>query len=176
MPTLLSQLDPRWTERQIGTSGYKYFDGCVLFTAMHIYCALHGLSLSTIEEFEQIVKNIDPDILNTFEASLTHMKTLCEQLGLKVEYYSDYTQSNLQAVYDGLAAGKYAVAMFAPKYGTSNGHAAMIHGVKANGELLIADSAFTPAETLDQGEKTLRYAIAYQNGIHSSLDVYIVSR
>lgn len=41
VPTLLSQGDMRWREKQMGTSGYAYSEGCTFFTAMHIYCALH---------------------------------------------------------------------------------------------------------------------------------------
>lgn len=175
VPTLLSQLDPRWEAKKIGTTNYTYGNGCVLFTAMHIYCALHGLKLSKIEDFEAIVHGIDPNILNDFYPSLTQAKSFCERLGLNVEYYSEYTQSSLQAVYDGLAAGKYAIAMFSARHGTTLGHAAMIYGINENGEWLIADSALTPAATVGKGEKTITYPMSYQNGTEPSLDVYIVS-
>lgn len=175
VPTLLSQNDPRWREKRIGTTDVTYANGCTFFTAMHIYCALHGLKIGTIEEFEAIAAGINPDILNGFSPSLEQAKAMCEKLGLKVEYYPEYTQASLQAVYDGLAEGKYAIAVFSARYGSSTGHAAMIYGVNANGEWLIADSALTPAIILGKGEKTVKYPMSYQNGTEPSLDVYIVS-
>lgn len=175
VPTLLSQNDPRWATRHIGTTDVTYDNGCVFFTVMHIYCALHGLEAKTIEDFESIADGMDPNILNDFHPSLSQAKSLCERLGLTVEYYPTYTQSSLQAVYDGLAAGKYAIAMFSARHGTTLGHAAMIYGVNAHKEWLIADSALTAAKSVGKGETPIRYPMSYQNGTEASLGVYIVS-
>ena len=175
IPTLLSQTDPRWRDREIGTSGVKYSGGCVLFTAIHIYCALHGLTLSSVEEFEAIANGIDPEILNGFQADDTYLLTMFQRLGLTVEHYASYTQESLQALYDGLAAGKYAVAEYPASYGGTSEHVAMIYGVKANKELMIADSAFSSAELVGEGERTIKYAMPYQNAIEPSGDIYIVS-
>lgn len=172
VPTLLSQHDHRWKNRVIGTSGKKYGSGCVFFTAMHIYCALHNLTISTVEEFEAIVNAKNPSILNNFITSQSYLKTMLEGLGLTVEYYSSGTQASLQALYDGLVAGKYAALDL---NAASTHHMAMIYGVKDNKELLFADSSLTPAEYHGRGDETIKYPMLYQNCTLTTSPIWIVS-
>ena len=171
VPTLLSQYDPRWANRKIGTSETTYSAGCVSFTAMHIYCALHNLTLSSVEEFENIVNGKDPNLLNNFSQTTDSLVYLLNGLGLTVEHYSSYTQTTLQAVYKGLSEGKYAAIAYT---GQSVEHVAMAYGVNDKKELLIADSIFS-GYMLGETEKTIKYPMAYQNGTRPSHDIIVVS-
>ena len=176
VPTLLSQGDMRWREKQMGTSGYAYSEGCTFFTAMHIYCALNNVTANTVEDFEAIANSIDPSILNDFSPAEGNVKTICEKLGLNVEHYTEHTQESLQALYDGLAQGKYAEASLAARYGSSMGHSAMIYGVNDKREWLIADSARSAVETIGDGDMTIKYPMCYQNCAETFMDVTIVSK
>lgn len=140
LPTLLSQNDPRWVDRQIGASDVSYVDGCFLMCLLHAYCGLHDLSLETVMEFEEIANNIDMNLLDTYTMNAGDYKLFAERFGLTVEEYSTIDQTALQAVYDALANGKYAVFALCGQT-LSLKHVVLAYGVTDDGELLIADSS-----------------------------------
>lgn len=157
LPTLLSQSDPRWTNRNIGTTSIKYSAGCNLMCAMHIYCALHDIVLSSVAEFEEIVNEINPGLLNTYTQSMSDSKAFMEGLGLTVERYTTYDQSVLQTLYNALAAGKYATISLVGN-STTLSHVLTVYGVNEDGELLLADSIARNKSALD---KATRYSLPY---------------
>ena len=146
LPTFLSQGDPRWTDKAIGTSGVAYENGCVLFAIMHIYCGLHNLSLSTAGQMESIINSISPNWLNSYTTKNADIKAHAEGLRLEVDRYGSFVYDEngnsdntiLQTFYDALAAGKYAIISYQEP--TITGHAVVAYGINEKGEILIADS------------------------------------
>ena len=175
VPTLLAQHDERWATRQIGTSGKTYAEGCALMAAMHAYCGLHGLTFSSVIDFENHINNLYPNALNNFSSMTSTRKQFLESIGLTVVEYNTITQSVLQTLYDALAEGKYAVVAIPTNPAASTWHETVIYGVKENGELLIADS--DPSfYSVGESEKAMKFAIRYQNYIKSNQSpLWIVS-
>ena len=157
LPTLLTQNNPKWVDRKIGNSGITYNSGCNVMCAMHIYCGLHGITLSSVTEFEDIVNTINPGHLDTYTQNMNDAKAFMEGLGLTVERYTTYDQAVLQALYDALADGKYATISLV---GGSNslGHVLTVYGINDDGELLLADSYTYRKSAL---EEPVKYALPY---------------
>lgn len=176
LPTLLSQIHPTWKNKQIGTSGINYSGGCIFFSVMHAFCALKGIVATTADELAEIAiaNSSDPDILNNFDATNGYITTMCEALGLKLDYYKSYNKASLQAVYDKIKEGSYAILLMAGLSGNT-GHSALAYGVKANKEFLVADSAFSPGEYVGCTDQGIKYSMVYQNMISPSSGVYIIS-
>lgn len=161
VPTLLSQTDPRWANREIN-AGRTYQTGCTWMSILHIYCALNNLTLSTVEEFENIV---GADIKAMFvDGSLETAKAILEALGITVTL-APVSQERLQTLYNSLNSGAYAITeMYKDTVTTTSmHHATMIYGVNANKELLIADSNVPADENVDAGEHTIKYAMPIEN-------------
>ena len=177
LPTHLSQHDDRWGDRQIGTSGKTYgSNGCAFFTIMHIYCGLHNLSLSTVEEMEAVINGIDPDWLNGFSANTHDIGPQAEKLGLKYERFFTFDQANLQALYNALAAGKYGMVVYDEP--NVSAHIVLVYGINAKGELLVADSAH--AYWSDGEREPMKYALPIyklcdQITMSNNYDLHIVS-
>lgn len=138
-PTMLSQDDPRWINRQIGTTDFKYDNGCTLMCIMHAYCGLHNLHLSTVMEFEEMITSIYPECLNNFTNAYNEVDTVCRSFGLSATAYTNIDKTVLQTLYNALAEGKYALVNFHGKT-TTLGHCALAYGIDANGNLLLLDS------------------------------------
>ncbi|MBE6959828.1 MAG: hypothetical protein E7448_03785 [Ruminococcaceae bacterium] len=175
LPTFLAQSDPRWADKSIGNTDHKYRDGCLLFTVMHAYCALHNLTLSTVDEFMEIIGEAGRDAFSAVyedrKGEIPEVPGLCEALGLSCTTYTNYGQTELQAVYDAIAQGKYVfVGMPAPA-----SHAVLAYGVKDNKDLMIADSSGGTASYVGRGDLTIQYSIPYQNITIPSVPIYIIS-
>lgn len=142
LPTLLSQEDTEWASRNIGTTSWTYSQGCVLFSYMHIYCSLHNLKLSTVLEWENIMAEADPNLINTFSTYIRDSVTYLGKLGLKAEYHSSITSTeDAQGIYDALSNGKCVILEVPSVYIDTQGHAVIAYGVNECGELLIANSS-----------------------------------
>lgn len=143
MPTVLSQKDPRWKDRGIGNSGKTYSQGCMLFSIMSIYCGIHNLHLSTVEEFEEIIEGIKPGHLDTYTIDILNVPAFVEPLGLTGTLVDNYNQDNLQILYDALADGKYAVINTSSGAinGSMTGHAIVAYGLTPSGKIMFADSS-----------------------------------
>ena len=162
VPTLLSQTDPRWVYREIN-NGRTYETGCTWMTIMHIYCALHNLTLSTVEEFENICNSINPEIIKMFvDGTLETAARILQALGLETSL-APASQERLQTMYNALNTGAYAVTELYKDSISNMLHAAMIYGVNANKELLIADSNVPADENVNAGEHTIKYAMPIEN-------------
>lgn len=155
LPTFLNQSDPRWADREIGSSGLTYENGCVLMSIMHVYCALHDLTLNSVEEFEAIV---GADFMNSIVASgsgIAHndIQPMCEALGMNVVRYDALDQAALQVLFDTVVAGGYAIINVPTSTSNWIGHAVTVYGVRNDKEILIADS----------GNGCMKYPIWLQN-------------
>ena len=141
LPTLLCQNDPRWKDRQIGTSGITYGDGCVIFSLMHIYSGLNNIAFASVEEFEQ---EVGTDFLNAFSDNMRDMPSMAESLGMTATGYETYIKENLQALYDALNDGKYAIMGAVSNYikPTMYGHVNVAYGLTKDGKIKIADSGY----------------------------------
>lgn len=189
MPTIICKSDYRWLRKTVGSSKTTYAGACLFMAIMHAYCGLKGLRLDTVDELESIVNSLSPntDILATFNANgFKWVNTIAPVLGLKVESYNQLNATSLQALYDALAAGKYAIASYGvyptyldtelasykaayEKYATL-GHAVTIHGVRPDGKLIIADSGIEEKPDAKHGA---RYALPYQAFMHpTAVTVY----
>jgi len=181
LPTFLSQLDPRWYSKPIGTSGKLYHSGCGMFCFMHIYCALHNITINTIEEWETIVNGIDPDFLNNYSNTYMDIKPQIEKLGLVCESYEEYNQETLQRLYDALAEGKYAIVSSPSSLSNLFGHVVTLYGVKENKELLVANSSVHFENNKSNRELKLTYPMVFQNFIGQKdntpdvLDNYLIN-
>lgn len=163
VPTLLSQTDPRWVDRAINSTGRTYETGCTWMTIMHIYCALRNLTLSTVEEFEDICNSINPNIIEKLvDGSLDTAVTILQDLGINASL-GVVSQERLQSMYDALSSGAYATTELYKDSISNMGHAAMIYGVNSNKELLIADSNVPADENVEAGEHTIKYAMPIEN-------------
>ena len=144
IPTLLCQDDPRWKTRPIGTSGVVWGDGCMLFCIMHIYGGLNNMSFSTVEEMEEEIERIAPGHLNNYSMNLRDIPMLVKPLGMTSTAYEPYNKENLQALYDALADGKYAIVVV-PSNDTGSkmtGHTVVAYGLTKDGKLKIANSGY----------------------------------
>lgn len=139
LPTFLCQKDERWADRKIGTTSKKYSSASEFFSMMHIYCALHNISISTVEEMEAVINSIDPNWLNSFSADSADMEQQIENLGMEANRFNELAKPGLlQSMYNALMDGNYAIINYdEPLVG---GHSVVIYGINAKGELLVADS------------------------------------
>lgn len=162
LPTHMCQTDPRWVDRVVFTgfadrNTWEY--GCQLFCIMHIYCGLNQLYLSTVKEFEDLVESLQPGYLQNYGKGWSDITRLCEPLGISVTEYAEFNAENLQALYDALNAGKYAIIGTSAADDSLVGHVVVAYGVTANGKLLIADSGYQYRNDPTVGAK---YAVPYK--------------
>ena len=144
LPTFLSQNYKEWAGADIGTTKYKYSQGCAIFCMMHIYCAVHNLTFTHINEFLNYLKNEAnlPNWINGHNPDPIAHEGRLEALGLTVDRRKEITEDSMQAVYTALSDGKYVMLQQAePEMGGQ--HVVVIYGINKKGELLVADSAGT---------------------------------
>lgn len=184
LPTHLCQEDERWTNREIGTSGKTYSEGCLFFSIMHIYCGLKKIHWSTVYEMEAEVERKDPTWLDSFIPEMdADAEEQMEKLGLSAIPYglsdsatvATLNEDNLQDLYDALAANKYVLM----GYDEDFNHVVVIYGVNEKGELLVADSE--NASWTNGKREPLKYALpiyklrAQENRIANVSAFYVVS-
>lgn len=163
LPTHMCQSDPRWVDRVVFTgfedrNTWEY--GCQLFAIMHIYCGLNQLYLSTVKEIEDLLESIQPGYLHNYGKGWSDIQRLCEPLGISVTEYAEFNAETLQALYDALKNGKYAIIGTSSGDDTMVGHVVVAYGVTANGKLLIADSGYQYRDDKTFGAK---YSLPYKS-------------
>lgn len=136
LPTFLCQRDDRWKDREISNGIYYGASGCSVMSSLHIYCGLNNLTLTSVEEFEDIVKSRDTTLWNLKMTQLNNVETLLNGIGLKATLYSSWNKSGVTALYNTLKNGGYAIV----SQGMPSGHAIVVYGIDEKGELLCADS------------------------------------
>ena len=94
---------------------------------------------------------------------ISNTKTWLEAVGLSVAQYTGYNAANLQTMYNALKDGALIIASV--DNGISDDgwyHAVVVHGVNANGELLVQDPSNGVVKYQGLNETT-PYAVAIQN-------------
>lgn len=152
LPTLFDQNYSKWADENIGTSDTPYMDGCVLFSFIHAYCGLTGQHMDAPTD-------LTGDVLNGYDSDIDYTPTLADAFELGAVKYDEFNAESLQALYDALAEGRYAVLRLGGRnidpitdenpdndWRSLGGHVVMVYGVRRDGKLLIADSSITRGE------------------------------
>lgn len=170
LPTQFCQRDERWVNRAYGNRTYK--DGCLQISALHVYCGLHNLTFSTVEDFENVIKAVNPDLLNRQNGKFSELKPMLEGIGLTTtRYYGIKNKDELQVLYSHLANGGYAIVELAT---TISNHGVVIYGINEKKELLCLDSE---RYYFYDSSKPVKYAFPFHKLIDSNkVDCILVSR
>ena len=137
IPTQLCQKDDRWVNQNVGNSNYLYgTHGCTLICMAHGYSGLTGKAFSTVTEFENELNAIIPDWINLFDRTSTGVKNILLALGCSATQYNSWDKDRLEAMYNTLTNGGYAIVTI----GTTGGHMITVYGINEKGELLCIDS------------------------------------
>lgn len=168
-----NQYDPRWEKEYINNNREMLGDremvwnaGCNLTSAAMIYSALAERDISSPAEFVAAVGAVDPSLLDLRPTTNSTAKAYFEAVGFTVEVVDgEMTAEKLQKIYDALASGKLV-------HYHITGHAIALHGINANGEVLVADPIDGQAQIgiWEAG----RYALPIQNLEYMA--AYIVSK
>lgn len=135
-----NQYDPRWESEYInnyreplGDREMVWNAGCNLTSAAMIYSALAQKDMESPAEFVAAVGAVNPGLLDLKPTTNATAEAYFKAVGFTVELVDgEMTAEKLQKIYDALAAGKLV------HYGIP-GHAIALHGINANGEVLVAD-------------------------------------
>ena len=173
MLSVFDQSNPEWRDAYINDFGheygttYQYKNGCVVVSAAMAYSALAGVKFAAPSEFIDAVAdkggnmNENPRDYETIPKYLT-------VLGCTVTDNLSYNGTsngvkNLQTMYDALANGALVLATVDGSYATDNAtHMVVIHGINANGEVLVQDPTSSAVAYLGL-DNTASYAIPIQN-------------
>lgn len=168
-----NQYDPRWESEYInnyreplGDREMVWNAGCNLTSAAMIYSALAKKDISSPAKFVAAVGAVDPGLLDLKPTTNSTAKAYFEAVGFTVEVVDgEMTSEKLQKIYDALAAGKLV-------HYHITGHTIALHGINANGEVLVADPIDGQAQIgiWEAG----RYAVPIQNLEYVA--AYIVSK
>lgn len=177
-PTSLSQTYVK--DRDVGKSGFKYANGCCLFTLIHAYSGITGRIFNDIVEVETLLRSIidteydngTGNLLDNFGKPTTNqwMVRAAKALGLFIDTNTDdekdgvgeddtgkITRVNVQKAYDALADGKYVMLAMVNSRTAMGGHVSLAYGINDNGELLILDSATENLNDIKPVNKAERY-------------------
>jgi hypothetical protein len=136
LPTQLCQRDERWADRDIANNRRYGDSGCTTMCAMHTYCGLNNLELSSVIEFENIVKAVNPELWNTQKGTMATLIPMLQGIGLSASWYTGWDSEKLTTMYETLNNGGYAMV----EVGSPSGHIIVVYGVNEKGELLCLDS------------------------------------
>lgn len=162
MRSVFDQNDPRWVNSTIGNTSVTYTTGCMIVSAAMIYSAFEDKDLTSPKEFEEVVRAIDPSLMDLEVTQMSNIKAYLEAVGYTVEH-KVYNAENLQAMYNALANGSLVLAS-ADDGVSGDGwyHAVVIHGINSGGEVLVQDPSSGCVKYFDRIETT-PYAIPIQN-------------
>lgn len=163
MKSVFDQNDSRWVNDTIGDTDTTYAEGCVLTCASMIYSALEGVEIASPQEFEQVVREINPSLMGLDTKQMTNIKSYLEAVGYTVEYKIEYNADNLQIMYDALKNGALVLASIDDTNDSNSmWHGVVVHGINESGEVLIQDPASYATLCFNKTE-LLHYAIPIQN-------------
>lgn len=154
MRSTFEQNNPLWADKNIGNCANTYASGCATVAAAMVYSALMGVDLESPEEFVTAVGNANPNLLNVDiadwvigtdpngekDTTWEELRQWLDAVGLQAEYVSSASPENVQSVYDALANGALVIARTVGDNAYTN-HTVVIHGINANGELLVVNSS-----------------------------------
>ena len=182
-PTHLAQSNPEWSSTRIGPHSKVYGSGCALFTTMHMYCGVMGITYEHPEEFTEFALQYCEEFQQSYSGSAVRCNAILKSLPgygthYTVSYYTECNTERLQELYDALYAGGYAYLVVsggsinADGVASSGGHAVTACGITEDGEIIIADSSgdvYTSRATA-----TPKYAIKYKNICNQTGDITII--
>lgn len=174
-----NQEDPQWSnltlgELEGGSNTLIHSNACIFFCIGEIYSALNGIAFDTPLEFERYVCAKFPNEIDNVDSNFSSCTSLMSAMGLAYKTYSNMTLTNLNAIYEAIANGKYTVVLL-PATETTIGdpyHAVLVYGVNSYGEFLIADSS--SHEKYSGKYSNAKYTIHPKNILHSSSGAMIV--
>lgn len=154
MRSTFEQNNPLWANKNIGNCANTYASGCVTVDAAMVYSALMGVDLESPEEFVTAVGNANPDLLNMdisdgvigtdpngeSDTTWEELRQWLDAVGLHGEFVSSVSAQNVRTIYNALASGALVIARVVGDSSYSN-HTVVIHGINANGELLVVNSS-----------------------------------
>lgn len=173
MLSVFDQYNPKWRDDYINDYGhasgdaYKYTNGCGVVSAAMAYSALARVEFAAPSEFIKLVA----DNKGTMNANPRNFKTIQEYFGVlgytakdPLPYNGDSNEvKNLQTMYDALANGALVLAVVDGSYASDRAtHMVVIHGINANGEVLVQDPTSSAVAYLGL-DRTASYAIPIQN-------------
>lgn len=173
MLSVFDQYNPKWRDEFINDFGhtegdaYKYRNGCGVVSAAMAYSALTGVEFAAPSDFINLVAGKGEN-MNTNPRSWGTIRHYFDKLGCTTTEPSSYNGrsdgvKNLQTMYDALANGALVLAVVDGSYATDNAtHMVVIHGINANGEVLVQDPTSSAVAYLGL-DKTASYAIPIQN-------------
>lgn len=180
MRSTFDQDNPLWKDKQIAENINRTWDsGCLYASAAMAYSALMGVDMESPEEFVEIVRAANPELMDEAGDDLANINdfyatlgTWLEAVGLTVECPGVYTAESLQTMYDALSNGALVISRC---LGDGNGtnHAVVIHGINTRGELLVTDSS-APASNSIGIYEAHEYAIPIQNIARGAFDYFAI--
>ena len=181
--TLMSQRDPRWKDEYFGDTNKTYYNGCAVFSVMHVHSALSGRTYYHPNEFAEELRAIDPALVSNAKhpTVFANMVSLLQTLGYNTTVYDSITITTdiYQAVCDALARGAYVISSISTTTDANSGHVVVLYGINSIGEVLVADSENMATTTLnDNGVERdkLMYRMLYQNLSGPASDIVIVEK
>lgn len=178
MRSTFEQHDPRWVDKKIGVTDRTWSTGCLYVSAAMVFSALMGVDMTSPEEFVEIVRAANPELMDEASDDLASINDFygtlgkwLEAVGLTVECPGVYTAESLQTMYNSLANGALVITrILGDSVGTN--HAVVIHGVNTKGELLVTDpaSSSTQVGIYEAGE----YIMPVQNIVRGGADYFAI--
>lgn len=173
MLSVFDQYNPKWRDDYINDYGntegdaYKYRNGCGVVSAAMAYSALTGVEFAAPSDFINLVAGKGEN-MNTNPRSWGTIRHYFDVLGCTTTEPSSYNGDsdkvkNLQTMYNALANGALVLAVVDGSYTSNNAtHMVVIHGINANGEVLVQDPTSSAVAYLGL-DNTASYAIPIQN-------------
>ena len=173
MLSVFDQSNPEWRDNYINNYGhtegtaYKYSNGCGVVSAAMAYSALEGKEFVKPSEFIEAVANAGGDMGANPRQSKT-IQQYFDVLGYIIKDNLSYNGTsdegkNLQIMYNALANGALVLAIVDGSYASDRAtHMVVIHGINANGEVLVQDPTSSAVAYLGL-DSTASYAIPIQN-------------
>lgn len=180
MRSTFDQCDPRWVnEKIVPSQDETWAGGCTICACAHVYSAYEGLDIAAPAEFVTEALANDPNLEQypiTYKA--TYVKYL-EAVGYTVETTNAkgnelLVGSDLQYMYDVLAAGNLVILGVCVENAATAGHCVVVYGINENGELLVVDSGATMRGNGADGAYI--HPMPVQNFTKSSFDFVVVKK
>ena len=179
MRSTFEQHNPLWANKQIGNINRTYSTGCMYISAAMVYSALMGFDMESPEEFVEIVRHANPELMDDTGDDIADdydyyvgLEAWLEAVGLKVDRRTAYTADNLQAMYDALANGALVISRVPADY-LGNNHTVVFHGINTKGELLITDPA-APSSIVAGVYEASEYVMPIQNIVRGAEDCFVI--
>jgi hypothetical protein len=180
IPTQFCQRDGRWAGVGFyyNTDGkYKYDfggSGCTIIAGIHAICGIHNIKLNSPVDFGVLVNNTG--IWDNYFPNTDHLPSVLDGIAqtapeykVTYAYYTQWTKETVQAMYDTLANGGYAIV----EIGAPANHAVAVYGVNAKGELLVLDSE---KRYYYDSSKPVKYTIPFRKLISNNSSFIFVTR